>query len=243
VSYIVVSQAPPPDWRPYKATAGTLALSLSLNVWTQNVLWMVYTLAGMAVFAVLVAVVRKTSFRPPTRAMWLFGLTWALHYGGGSLSGLHQIGGLNGLYYVFPWWDNVVHIIGCGAIAVAAYAMLEPVLGRRRILTAFLAVCVSTLAGVLVELWEFFNFYFRGTADQGYYTNNLFDIYSNLIGALLAASIMARLAVLDGRKAAKAQKERAAQAQGVFSASSRPETLVDGDFLPEDALPGDEAAS
>jgi hypothetical protein len=190
-----------PDWRPFRATAAALLAALALNLWTRNALWASYTLIGLGLWATVAGLVRWTAWRPHPRAVWLVGLTLALHYGGGSLSGLHQVGGPNGLYAAFPWWDNVVHFLGSGAVAMAAYTALEPLL-RRRALAAFLAICVATLAGVLVELYEFFQFYFLGTVDQGYYTNNMLDLYNNLVGATLAACLMARLAVLDSRKAA-----------------------------------------
>lgn len=164
-------------------------MALALNLATGNGLWLAYCLLGLAVFLFVVSLVRTQRIRPPTRAVWMVGIAWSLHYVGGSLSGLHQIGGPNGLYYAFPWWDNVVHALGSAAVAVAAAAVFLQ-LGRG--LAAFLAVAVATLAGVLVELYEFAQFVWFGTVDQGFYTNTLVDLYSNLIGAALGAILYVR---------------------------------------------------
>lgn len=182
------------DWRPYQVIGAILGAALGLNLWTGNPLWFAYTLVGVCVFLVLVGLVRLHRWQLPPIALWTAGIAGALHYVGGSLSGLHQVGGPNGLYYVFPWWDTVVHTLGTGAVAVAVYALLEARLATRsRFLLGFLAVAVATLLGVLVELYEFAGFTFYGTVDQGYYTNTLLDLYYNLLGAVAASGAYARL--------------------------------------------------
>ena len=166
-----------------------LVCALALNVATGNLLWLAYSLVGVAVFAFGAGLVRAGRWHPETRAVWLVGLTWGLHYVGGSLAGLHQIGGPNGLYYAFPWWDNVVHALGSAAVAVAATAALLRTLPARRGLCAFLGVAVAGLVGTLVELYEFAQYLWFGTVDQGFYTNTMVDLYDNVVGGALGASL------------------------------------------------------
>jgi hypothetical protein len=178
------------DWRPYQATAGVLAGAVALNVWTGNGLWLAYSLVCWAVFLLAAGLVRAGRWSPAPRAVWLVGLTWGLHYVGGSLAGLHRVGGPNGLYYALPWWDNLVHGLGSAGVAVAACAALRPLLPGRPMLAAFLAVAVSSLVGVAVELYEFAQFVWFGTVDQGFYTNTLVDLYSNLVGGAVGATLL-----------------------------------------------------
>lgn len=180
---------PKVDWRPYQATAAVLLAAVALNLWTGNGLWLAYSLVGCAVFAFGAGFVRSGRWRPPTRAVWLVGLTWGLHYVGGSLAGLHQIGGPNGLYYALPWWDNVVHALGSAAVAVAATAALVPVMPSRRVLPALLGTAVASFVGTVVELYEFAQYLWFGTVDQGFYTNTMVDLYDNVVGGALGASL------------------------------------------------------
>ncbi|HLE47415.1 MAG TPA: hypothetical protein VI818_03885 [Candidatus Thermoplasmatota archaeon] len=180
------------DWRPFVATGFALGAALALNLLTHNSLWFWYTVLGLGILLTVAGATNAYRLRPPRQAVWGVGITASLHYVGGSLSGLHQIGGPNGLYYAFPWWDNVVHALGSGAIAMAAHAFLATRIHGSRPFTAFLAVCVASFVGVLVELYEFAQFVFLGTVDQGFYTNTVLDLYYNLLGATLGAVAYAR---------------------------------------------------
>lgn len=148
---------------------------------------MLYSVLGSSFFAVFVGLARAGVFAFPTRTVWLLGLAGALHYVGGSFAGLHQFGGPNGLYFVFPWWDNVVHLLGTGAVAIGAATLLETRLKEEPWVWGFLSACVAVFAGVAVELLEFAQFVFFDTVDQGFYTNTLIDLYNNLLGAALGA--------------------------------------------------------
>ncbi|HLF15955.1 MAG TPA: hypothetical protein VI796_00770 [Candidatus Thermoplasmatota archaeon] len=186
------SPAATTDWGPYRFTAAALAVALALNLWTGNTLWLWYTVLGTSLFLLAVGRVRLRRLHPPRRAVWMVGLAASLHYVGGSLSGLHQIGGSNGLYYAFPWWDNMVHVLGSAAVGVAAAAGLLRLLPGRPVLVGALSACVGVAAGTLVELYEFAQFEWFGTVDQGFYTNTVVDLYNNLVGASLGAILFLR---------------------------------------------------
>lgn len=197
------------DWRPYRATGLVLALAVALDLATGNALWLAYSLVGLAAFGLLAGLVRAGRLAPDPLAAWLVGLAMALHYVGGSLSGLHQVGGPNGLYYALPWWDNVVHALGSGAVAVAACAALLRALPGRPGLCAFLGTAVAALVGTLVELYEFAQYLWFGTVDQGFYSNTMVDLYDNVVGGALGASLYA-LAARRRTPAAEALPEAAA---------------------------------
>lgn len=184
------------DWAPYWATGTAVVLAFLLNAYTGNRLWFWYTAIGAGVFLTIVGWVRRSRPAVPPMAAWMVGLAGAMHYVGGSLSGLHQVGGPNGLYYVFPWWDNVVHFLGSFALGVAALAVLEARGSRAAAgFTILEAVSLATLAGMLIELYEFAQFYWLGTIDQGFYTNTVLDLYYNLLGAAAGAFSYGRLRV------------------------------------------------
>ena len=184
------------DRRPYVATAAVLVVALGLNFYTGNGLWTYYTLVGAGLFLAIAGLVRARRWRIPAGAVWMAGVAGALHFVGGSLAGLHVVGGVNGLYAAFPWWDNVTHALGAAAVAVAACAVLGVrAAGIGRGMLAFIGVAVATLVGVLVELYEFSQYVFLGTVDQGFYTNTLLDLYYNLLGATVAAVIYTRWVV------------------------------------------------
>jgi hypothetical protein len=203
---LVASESSPAtvDWRPYQATAAVLSVAIALNLLTGNRLWLAYSVLGAAVFAFGAGFVRAGRWRPPTRAVWLVGLTWGLHYVGGSMAGLHQVGGPNGLYYALPWWDNVVHALGSAAVAVAATAGLLPRLPGHRTLAALCGVAVACLVGTLVELYEFAQYLWFGTVDQGFYTNTMVDLYDNVVGGAVGASLYALASVPRADTAAPA---------------------------------------
>lgn len=171
-----------------------LVLAMGLNAWTGNGLWFWYTSLGVAGLLTFVGLARTGILVFPTLSVWMFGIAGALHYMGGSLSGLHTIGGPNGLYYVFPWWDNVVHLIGSAAMGIAAATILLQKVPVKRGTIGFLATCIAVTVGTLVELYEFSQFLWLGTIDQGFYTNTLIDLWENLIGSAFGAFLYLRLA-------------------------------------------------
>ncbi|MEA3136510.1 MAG: hypothetical protein QOC71_791 [Thermoplasmata archaeon] len=179
-------------WRraPYVVALLLVASAVIVNAAVGNRLWFVYSLVGLIGTATLVALDSAYHWRLPDRLLWWTAVPLAMHYLGGSLSGLHQWG-TNGLYYALPWWDNLVHFLGSGAVGVAAAYLLAPRIASRR-LTIFLAGCVATTLGMLVELYEFTGFLWFGTVYQGFYTNTLLDLYYNGLGAFAGAWLWLR---------------------------------------------------
>lgn len=196
-----------------------MVAALALNAATRNGLWFWYTAVGVAGLLVFVGLARTGILVFPTFSMWMFGVAGAMHYMGGSLSGLHAIGGPNGLYYAFPWWDNLVHLLGSAAMGIAAATILWAKISMRRRTAGFLATCIAVTAGTLVELWEFSQFVWLGTVDQGFYTNTLIDLWNNLIGSAFGAFLYLRLAPASA--AAKADPMAASRPPSPDAATRR----------------------
>lgn len=189
---VTETPTPPPHVKPTAARAPIVAwvaltaTALVVNLVLGNRLWAWYASTGLLGSLLVLWLAHRLAWNVPDRLLWWAGVPLALHYIGGSLSGLHQVGGSNGLYYVFPWWDNVVHFLGAAAVGVvAAHALLPRI--RSRGLVVALAVAVALSVGVLVELYEFVNFVWLGTVDQGFYTNTMLDLYYNGLGGAVAA--------------------------------------------------------
>lgn len=187
------AQAP---WRraPYVAAFALVAVAVATNAAVGNRLWLGYSLVGLVLVGTVAALDAAYRWRLPDRLLWWCGVPLAMHYLGGSLSGLHQWGP-NGLYYALPWWDNAVHFLGAAAVGVAAAHVLAPRLrpGRgARATTVVLATCVAATLGLAVELYEFTGFLWFGTVDQGYYTNTVLDLYYNALGGFAGAWMWTR---------------------------------------------------
>lgn len=171
---------------PVVAWVAVTAAALVANLFLANRLWAWYAFTGLVAASVVLYLSTRFSWDVPDRLLWWTGVPLALHYVGGSLSGIHRIGGPNGLYYAFPWWDNVVHFLGAAAVGViAVHVLRHRVEGRGLAVAAALAV--SLALGVAVELYEFVHFMWLGTVDQGYYTNTMLDLYYNALGGGVAA--------------------------------------------------------
>lgn len=175
---------------PYVVAVLLVASAVAVNAAVGNRLWLSYSLVGLVGTLAVLALDRSYGWHLPDRLLWWTAVPLAMHYLGGSLSGLHQWGP-NGLYYALPWWDNVVHFLGAGAAGVAAAYLLRPRIGSRR-LAVFVAGCVASTLGMAVELYEFTGFLWFGTVDQGYYTNTLLDLYYNALGGFTGAWLWLR---------------------------------------------------
>lgn len=170
---------------------GIVVLAVVANALVENRLWLSYSLVGVVIVVTAMALDRAYRWHLPDRLLWWCGVPLAMHYLGGSLSGLHQWG-TNGLYYALPWWDNLVHFIGAGAVGVAAAYLLAPRLPRQRAVVVFTATCIAATLGMAVEVYEFAGFLWFGTVDQGYYTNTLLDLYYNALGGFAGAWLWMR---------------------------------------------------
>lgn len=168
-----------------------VVVAVGANALAHNRLWLSYSLVGVVIVVAAMALDRAYRWHLPDRLLWWCGVPLAMHYLGGSLSGLHQWGS-NGLYYALPWWDNLVHFLGAGAAGVAAAYLLAPRLPQQRATVVFAATCIAATLGMAVEVYEFAGFLWFGTVDQGYYTNTLLDLYYNALGAFAGAWLWMR---------------------------------------------------
>lgn len=193
-------------WRraPYVVAFLLVASAAAVNAAAGNRLWLTYSLVGLVGTATVVALDRAYRWHLPDRLLWWTALPLAMHYFGGSLSGLHQWG-TNGLYYALPWWDNLVHFLGAGAAGIASAYLLQARVTSRR-LGLFLAGCVASTIGMLVELYEFLGFLWFGTVDQGFYTNTVLDLYYNALGGFTGAWLWLRRPVAKGPDVASTQQ-------------------------------------
>lgn len=173
----------------WSAGAVVLGVALAANVWNGNRLWTAYTLVGVVLFAAFLALDRRGIVRIPPGTLLAMTVLGALHFLGGSLAGVHRGFGVNGAYYVFPWWDNVAHFLGGGVVWMLADVVLRDRLGipTRRVATSVAAVAFAALAGIAVELYEFTGFIAFGTVDQGFYVNTMLDLYYDVLGAAAIA--------------------------------------------------------
>lgn len=178
-----------------------LILALVLNLSTGNGLWLAYTLVGVLAYAILFVLDRRGKLDVPSRTLMAMAIVASLHFLGGSLAGVHSVFGVNGAYYVLPWWDNVAHFLG-GAVGWMFFDFLFRArmgLEERRVATSLAAVGFTAMAGIGVELYEFSGFLFFGTIDQGFYTNTMLDLYYDLLGAGAAAIAIHRWAAWFSR--------------------------------------------
>lgn len=168
--------------RPFLVLGALVLGAIAANLATRNILWAWYSLGGIVMVGLVAWLDHQLQWNLPNRLLWWAGVPLSMHYLGGSLSGLHTIGGPNGLYWVFPWWDNVVHFLGAGTAAVLAAHLLAPRWNGGRGGLVVVVACVAWSLAALVEVYEFLNFAFFATIDQGYYTNTMLDLYYNALG-------------------------------------------------------------
>jgi hypothetical protein len=147
--------------------------------------------------------------RMPAIPLWFGYVAAMLHFVGGSLGapdhgpgplcfGDLQPGqwlcadGVNGMYHVQWWWDEIVHastsIAAAIGISLAWRRMAihnEWVISPRMV--AGIGFCLSVTLGVAYEVYEFFGKTFFFTIDQGGYLNTASDLVSDLAGAGIGA--------------------------------------------------------
>lgn len=170
--------------------AGLIVLgALILNSVVGNDLWRWYSVIGVPVFAGLVFTVERFRWPVPWLSAGLITLGTAAHYVGGSLGFLDAFPQPNGLYAEYAWWDDAVHAINTLALCAAAAPIVASHWSGPSAGGIFVVVCIGTLGGVLIELYEYAHFVFLDTVDQGYYTNTMNDFVNNTWGAVVGALI------------------------------------------------------
>jgi hypothetical protein len=97
--------------------------------------------------------------------------------------------GVNGMYHVHAWWDELVHGTNNAAIAIGwslAWRRISNHNGWEISPRMIAGICFSlTVAiGVGYEVYEFFGKTVFQTIDQGGYLNTATDLVSNLVGAV-----------------------------------------------------------
>ena len=143
--------------------------------------------------------------RMPVLPLWIAYATTMLHFFGGSLGAPgHGPGpfcfdgmqpgewlcadGVNGMYHVHAWWDELVHGTNSATTAIAwslAWRRVSKHNGWEISPRMVAGICFSlTVAiGVGYEVYEFFGKTVFLTIDQGGYLNTASDLVSNLVGA------------------------------------------------------------
>jgi len=172
-------------------------------------LWAGYNLGGAVMALLVISFMWSGRMRIPVLPLWIAYATTMLHFFGGSLGapdygpgpfcfeGLQPgewlcADGVNGMYNVHVWWDELVHGANSAATAIAWS------LGWRRMsdhngwgisprVVAGICFSLTVAIGVGYEVYEFFGKTVFLTIDQGGYHNTASDLISNLTGAGVGA--------------------------------------------------------
>jgi uncharacterized membrane protein YjdF len=105
--------------------------------------------------------------------------------GGSAIMGaLHYLGSRFDLYYLFNWYDIMMHLIGGIAIALLATWILEKYnhATKAKILISVILIGIA---------WEVFEYFF-GIAllpKENYVSDTIIDMIMDTIGALIVISI------------------------------------------------------
>lgn len=123
-----------------------------------------------------------------------------------SLLGFFHL--LGGNYYVgntrlYDYWivpnhfryDNFVHTYGSFIATLTLYSMIanfvDEKLKKNHVVFSLILILMAAGIGTFVELFELSAVVFLGAGDQvGGYFNNAFDLFFNLIGAILASIVI-----------------------------------------------------
>lgn len=154
----------------------------------KNYEFLYYTIVMSLIILILIRYKEHISFTSGIT----FGLTVVatLHIFGGNI----HIGSIR-LYDVWltRWlkYDNLVHMIGTFIAAMLSYTFVHQHLNEKarenRILLAIIIISMALGIGALNEILELGAvLWFNAGAQVGDYMNNAFDLFYNLIGAVLA---------------------------------------------------------
>ena len=98
-------------------------------------------------------------------------------------------------YYILKY-DQIVHAFGFGITTFVMWTLLKPLLKNparnNKITIGILLVMAATGAGALNEIIEFIITVVEPKSGVGGYINNSLDLIFNLIGALIALTIIGK---------------------------------------------------
>ena len=179
-----------------------------LTIWNYSRglhLWAGYNLGGAVMALLVISFMWNGRMRMPALPLWIAYTTTLLHFLGGSLGAPdHGPGpfcfdgmqpgewlcadGVNGMYHVHAWWDELVHGTNSAAAAIGwsfAWRRVSNHNGWEISPRMVAGICFSlTVAiGVGYEVYEFFGKTIFQTIDQGGYRNTASDLVSDLVGA------------------------------------------------------------
>ena len=179
-----------------------------LTIWNYSRglhLWAGYNLGGAVMALLVISFMWNGRMRMPALPLWIAYTTTMLHFLGGSLGAPdHGPGpfcfdgmqpgewlcadGVNGMYHVHAWWDELVHGTNSAAAAIGwsfAWRRVSNHNGWEISPRMVAGICFSlTVAiGVGYEVYEFFGKTIFQTIDQGGYRNTASDLVSDLVGA------------------------------------------------------------
>jgi hypothetical protein len=168
-------------------------------------LWAGYNLGGAVMALMVISFMWNGRMRMPALPLWIAYTTTMLHFLGGSLGAADRgsgpfcfegmqpgewlcADGVNGMYHVHAWWDELVHGTNSAATAIGwslAWRRVSNHNGWEISPRMVAGICFSlTVAiGVGYEVYEFFGKTVFLTIDQGGYLNTASDLVSNLMGA------------------------------------------------------------
>ncbi len=176
--------------------AGVLLMLLSFSIYyisTKNYEFIMYVLVILFFFFLILLTNKKVHYSNTSLiglAFWGF-----LHMSGGSF----RIGGTR-LYdfMIIPLtedifrYDQFVHIIGFGVATLVMYELIKPKLLPTHKWTAISIVVIMAGLGVgaINEIIEFAATIIMNNTGVGGYTNTLLDLVSDLVGAVIAMTVI-----------------------------------------------------
>ena len=180
----------------------------TLAIWNYSrglYLWAGYNLGGAVMALMVISFMWSGRIRMPVLPLWIAYTTTLLHFFGGSL-GAPDSGpgpfcfdgmqpgewlcadGVNGMYHVHAWWDELVHGTNSAAAAIGWSFAWRRVSnhngwGISPRMVAGICFSLTVAIGVGYEVYEFFGKTVFQTIDQGGYLNTATDLVSNIVGA------------------------------------------------------------
>ena len=168
-------------------------------------LWAGYNLGGAVMALAVISFMWSGRIRMPVLPLWIAYVTTMLHFVGGSLGAPNHgpgpfcfdgmqpgewlcADGVNGMYHVHAWWDELVHGTNSAAAAIGWSFAWRRVCNHNGWdisprMVAGICFSLTVAIGVGYEVYEFFGKTVFQTIDQGGYLNTASDLVSNFVGA------------------------------------------------------------